>query len=288
MAPPSGPALPGGYDFARTAWFLGLGATGYALGAPIIEEHAAEASLRGRFSDWLERLRQAIGQRITAAIPGDAGAIATSLITGERGGISEETNDTFRDSGLLHILSISGLHMVIMAGAVFASVRILLAAFPAIALRYPTKKWAAAAALVAAWAICFYRASSIATVRAFVMIAIMFLAIMLDRPALAMRNVALSALAILVIAPESLLDAGFQMSYAAVVSLISAYELIRDREADSPERGALLRVALLPRRYRVVDGHRQPRRGAVRAPTISTAASSTPCWPTCSPFRSAT
>ena len=147
LAPPSGPALPGGYDFARTAWFLGLGATGYALGAPIIEQHAAEASLRGRFSDWLERLRQAIGQRIAAAIPGDAGAIATSLITGERGGISEQTNDTFRDSGLLHILSISGLHMVIMAGAVFASVRILLAAFPAIALRYPTKKWAAAAAL---------------------------------------------------------------------------------------------------------------------------------------------
>jgi competence protein ComEC len=242
LAPPSGPALPGGYDFARTAWFLGLGATGYALGAPIIEEHAAEASLRGRMSDWLERLRQAIGQRITAAIPGDAGAIATSLITGERGGISEPTNDTFRDSGLLHILSISGLHMVIMAGAVFASVRILLAAFPAIALRYPTKKWAAAAALVAAWAYLLLSGSSIATVRAFVMIAIMFLAIMLDRPALAMRNVALSALAILVIAPESLLDAGFQMSYAAVVSLISAYELIRDREADSPERGTLLRI----------------------------------------------
>jgi competence protein ComEC len=242
LAPPGGPALPGGYDFGRTAWFMGLGATGYALSAPAIEEHGAEASLRGRFSDWLERLRQSIGERIAAAVPGDAGAIATSLITGERGGISEETTDAFRDSGLLHILSISGLHMVIMAGAVFASVRILLAAVPVIALRYPTKKWAAAAALAAAWAYLLLSGSSIATVRAFVMIAIMFLAVMVDRPALAMRNVALSALVILVIAPESLLDAGFQMSFAAVVSLIAAYEMIRERAADGPERGTLFRI----------------------------------------------
>lgn len=243
LAPPARPALPGGYDFARTAWFLGLGATGYALGAPAIEQRAAETSVSGHVSDQLQRLRQAIGERITAAVPGESGAIATSLITGERGGISEATNDAFRDSGLLHILSISGLHMVIMAGAVFFAVRIMLAAMPAIALRHPIKKWAAAAALVAAWGYLLLSGSSIATVRSFIMIAIMFLAVMLDRPALAMRNVALSALVILILAPESLLDAGFQMSFAAVVSLISAYELIRDRRADSPERGAVLRMA---------------------------------------------
>ncbi len=242
LARSAGPALPGGYDFARYGLVLGFGATGYSLGAPAIEQ-GAEASLSGRFSESLQRLRQAIGERITAAIPGEAGAIATSLITGERGGISEETTDAFRDPGLLHILSISGLHMVIMAGAVFVAVRMMLAAVPAIALRYPIKKWAAAAALLAAGAYLLLSGSSIATVRAFIMIAIMFLAVMLDRPALAMRNVALSAMVILVVAPESLLDAGFQMSFAAVVSLISAYELVRDRQAEGAERGTLLRLA---------------------------------------------
>ncbi len=93
----------------------------------------------------MQRLRQTIGARIAAALPGETGAIATALITGERGGISGATNDAFRDSGLLHILSISGLHMAIMAGSVFFIVRLGLAAFPSIALRYPIKKWAAVA-----------------------------------------------------------------------------------------------------------------------------------------------
>src|SRR5262249_39888872 len=154
-------------------------------------------------SDWLERLRQSIGERIVAAVPGDAGAIATSLITGERGGISAEATDAFRDSGLLHILSISGLHMVVMAGAVFVGVAVLPAGPPNLALRYPIKKWAAGAALVAAFAYLELSGSSIATVRAFIMIAMMFLAILFDRPALAMRNVALSALVILAASPES-------------------------------------------------------------------------------------
>ena len=220
LAPPSGPALPGGYDFARTAWFLGLGATGYALGAPIIEEHAAEASLRGRFSDWLERLRQAIGQRIAAAIPGDAGAIATSLITGERGGISEETNDTFREfrpaAYSFDFRPAHGHHGRRRALPACASCSRL--SLPSRSATRPRSGPQPPRSL-AAWGYLLLSGSSIATVRAFVMIAIMFLAVMLDRPALAMRNVALSALVILVIAPESLLDAGFQMSYAAVVSL---------------------------------------------------------------------
>jgi competence protein ComEC len=243
LAPPSAPALPGGYDFARAAWFLGIGATGYALSAPALdpERSGAEGLLR-RAKEELERLRLAIGERIRAALPGETGGIAVSLITGERGGISEETTNAFRDSGLLHILSISGLHMVIMAGAVFMGVRVALAAFPSIALRIATKKWAAAAALAAAFAYLLMSGSSIPTVRAFLMIAIMLVAVILDRQALAMRNVALSALLVLAVMPESLLDPGFQMSYSAVVSLIAAYETVRARSGER-DRGNLARIA---------------------------------------------
>jgi competence protein ComEC len=244
---PQGPALPGGYDFARWAWFQGLGATGYAIQAPEIiataEEREEDADTAQRFRHRLERLRQAIAERIRAAVPGETGAIAVSLITGERGGITEETNDAYRDSGLIHILSISGLHMVIMAGSVYAAMRILLALFPSIALRIPTKKWAAFAALLGAGAYLLISAPSVATLRAFLMIAIMFVAVMLDRQALAMRNVAIAALIILVVYPESLLDPGFQMSFAAVVSLIAAYEAIRDRAGEREHRGWVLAVA---------------------------------------------
>jgi competence protein ComEC len=239
LRPPSMPALPGGYDFARWAWFQGLGATGYAIRPPEIVTPAAvrEDGIRRSAKDRLERIRQSIGERVRAAVPGETGAIAVSLITGERGAITEKTNDAYRDSGLVHILSISGLHMAIMAGFVYGGMRLAFAALPSIALRYPIKKWAAAAALMGAATYLLISGGSIPTVRAFLMIAIMFAAVMLDRQALAMRNVAIAALVVLLAMPESLLDPGFQMSFAAVVSLISAYEAVRERTEAQERRG---------------------------------------------------
>jgi competence protein ComEC len=122
--------------------------------------------------------------------------------------------------------------MVIMAGAVFFTIRLALAAIPAIALRFPIKKWAAAGAMAGAFGYLMISGAAFATVRSYIMISIMFLAVMLDRPAVALRNVALAALGILVAWPESLFDPGFQMSFAAVVALVSAYEWLRGREEE--------------------------------------------------------
>lgn len=232
LSPPAGPALPGGYDFARAAWFQGLGAVGFALAPVTIDTDAegAPASMQARAA--IERVRQAIGARVTSALPGERGEMANALITGQRGGISDATNDAFRDSGLLHILSISGLHMVVMAGAVFMVVRFALALIPALALRFPIKKWAAAAAMLGALGYLLISGASFPTVRSWIMISIMFAAVMLDRPAVALRNVAVTALAILIVFPESLMDVSFQMSFAAVVALVSAYELLRERGED--------------------------------------------------------
>ena len=247
LSPPPGPALPGDYDFARAAWFQGLGAVGFAVAAAEIDANIGEPPLSLRLGAAVARVRQAIGRRVLEALPGETGAIANALITGERGGISETTNQAFRDSGLFHILSISGLHMVIMAGAVFLSIRLLLAAIPAIALRYPTKKWAAAGAMAGALGYLLISGAAFATVRSYIMISIMFIAVLLDRPALALRNVALAALLILLSWPESLLDAGFQMSFAAVVCLVSVYEWLRARDEAREgwmRRGAIARTLL--------------------------------------------
>ncbi len=247
LNPPPGPSLPGDYDFARAAWFLGLGAVGGAKAAAEIVADAPAPPPALRLAAAAARVRQAIGARILAALPGESGAIANALITGERGGISEATNQAFRDSGLFHILSISGLHMAIMAGAVFLSIRLALAAVPAVALRYPIKKWAAAGAMLGALGYLLISGAAFATVRSYIMISIMFLAVLLDRPALALRNVALAALAILILWPESLLDAGFQMSFAAVVALVCVYEWLRLRNAarGGPGRRGWLGTALL-------------------------------------------
>jgi competence protein ComEC len=250
LAGPAAPAAPHDFDFGRMAWYQALGGVGVAL-TPLRVEPSP-----GGAPGWLteraqvERVRQAVSRRIQAALPGETGAIANALITGERGGITGATNQAYRDSGLFHILSISGLHMVIMAGAVFYLVRLLLAALPSVALRYPIKKWAAATAIVAALGYTLLSGSAFATVRAAIMIVILFAAVILDRPALALRNVALAALAILAVYPESLLDAGFQMSFAAATGLVSTYEWIRTRreargapEAAWSGQGAIVRFA---------------------------------------------
>ena len=231
LMPPAGPALPGEYDFGRQAWFEQLGAVGYTRSAIHFDPDVGPAPSDLAFWNAIERFRHLVSARVRAVLPGESGAIADALITGERGGISPATNTAFRNSGLFHILSISGLHMAIMAGSVFFVVRLLLAAVPSLALRYPIKKWAAAAAMLGAIGYLLVSGSAFATVRSAIMISIMFIAVMLDRPALALRNVGLAALAILVVFPESLFDVGFQMSFAAVVALVSIYEALRTYRA---------------------------------------------------------
>lgn len=226
LSPPAKPALPGGFDYARTAWFDSVGGVGYAFAAPMITGHAGTNSFVQWYRRGIEDIRQAIAARIRQVLPGETGEIALALITGERGGITTETNNAFKNSGLFHILSISGLHMVIAAGAVFFSLRLMLAAIPRIALTMPIKKIAAALGIVSAVAYLAISGGQFATVRSALMIFIIFGAMLLDRPALALRNVALAAFLILLAYPESLLDAGFQMSFAAVTALIASHEFL--------------------------------------------------------------
>ena len=231
LQPPGGAVMPGGYDFAEVAFYEGIGAVGFAYGAATPAD-IGPPPFAIRLSEPLAHIRDGIRRRIEAALPGDAGHLAAALVMGDRGGISQHTQDVMRASGLAHMLAISGLHMVLVAGSAFWLIRALLALSGALALNRPIKKWAAAGALAVAAAYLGISGAGIATQRAFVMLAIMLIAVMLDRPAITLRNVALAAFAILLLAPESLTTASFQMSFAATVALVSGYEAIsawRDR-----------------------------------------------------------
>lgn len=219
LMPPPEPVEPGGFDYARQVWFERLGGVGFAFAAP---ERLAPPP-----SDWttaLARLRHWVTAHVQIGIGGPSGAVAAALITGERRAIPEAVADDLRKAGLAHVLSISGLHMVLFGGSLFWLVRAGFALVPAIALRFPIKKWGAVAALLGSTGYLLISGAEIATQRAWIMISLMFVAILLDRPALSMRNVALAAIVVLAWRPESLLGASFQMSFAAVVALIAFYE----------------------------------------------------------------
>ena len=231
LMPPPGPASPGAYDFSRTAFFRRIGAVGYAYGRP---ERIGPHPQPGFFSPLalsVEHLRWRMTMRLHQALPGSDGAIASALITGERGGISETDEQALRDAGLAHVLAIAGLHMALVGLGLFWIVRAGLAAIPALALAYPIKKWAAGAALVGALFYLVVSGAAPPTIRAFTMLAMMLTAILVDRPALSMRAVALASVIILVVEPESLVEPGFQMSFAAVVGLIAVAEWEQARAA---------------------------------------------------------
>ena len=219
LMPPPDPVLPGGFDYARQAWFEGLGAVGFAYTAPEI----LSPSTGGPLSR-IAALRNAIATHIRASIGGPEGAVAAALVTGERRAIPEGVTEDLRAAGLAHVLAISGLHMALFSGTLFWLARAVLAAVPALALRYPVKKWAALVAFSGAAFYLLVSGGAIATQRAFIMVTLMLGAILLDRPAISLRNVALAATVVLLWQPESLLGASFQMSFAAAVALVAFYE----------------------------------------------------------------
>ncbi|HMA14488.1 MAG: ComEC/Rec2 family competence protein, partial [Bacteroidota bacterium] len=226
LRPPSAPALPGAFDFARQAWFQQLGGVGFAYGAPrpLDAAQAPEAGLRQGWDLWWSGLRQTVTTRIAAHLDGPRGGIAIALITGQRGGIPEAVQENVRDSGLAHLLAISGLHMGLVAGLLLFFLRAGLALSPRVALYHPIKKWAASIAAAGAFVYLNLVGANVPAERAFLMVLIVLLAVLLDRRAISLRLVAAAAVVILLARPESLMSASFQMSFAAVTALIAAYE----------------------------------------------------------------
>lgn len=233
LQPPSGPALPGLYDFAFNAYFQGLGAFGFFYGRPdrLIDTGPAETtSLTRRFAMAQARFREQIAFRIRDALPGDIGAFASALTVADRRAMSPASVEALRASGLAHVLAISGLHMALVAGTVFFALRTGLSLFPSFAQRFAVKKVAAAISLLVATAYLLISGASVSTQRAWLMLAIVLVAVMVDRPALTLRNVALAAICIILLTPSAVVGPGFQMSFAATAALIAAYAVWRRGE----------------------------------------------------------
>lgn len=247
LSPPPGPAMPDAFDFQRQSFFERLGAVGYATGRPVL---LAAADQSGGFGDdWslaIERLRRSIAERTMAVLPGANGAVVAALLTGDRSAIPKVVLDDFRDSGLAHLLAISGLNIGLVAGILMVAVRSLLALVAPLALNQPIKKWAAVAAVSGAFFYTLIAGATVPTLRSFLMLLLILIGVLLDRRGISMRVVAWAAVVILVFSPESLLGPSFQMSFAAVVALIATYEAsanqFRRLGRDSP--GPLRRLAV--------------------------------------------
>ena len=250
LSPIPSPTMPGGFDYGRLLYFEGIGGTGRITSKIDILGSTTSASIW--LSGALNNLRQEIGSRIRQHLKGTIAAFAEALITGERASIPKDVNRSLQISGLYHILSISGLHMSLVAGGVFWFARAVLALFPTVAQRWPIKKWAAGVALVFGFAYMLLAGSDAATQRSYIMLAVVFLAIIVDRPAISLRNLALAALLILFLQPESAIQAGFQMSFMAVMGLAAFFEYWNRPKPERDYRIESKRIFYARKIYRIV------------------------------------
>ncbi|WP_201834130.1 ComEC/Rec2 family competence protein [Microvirga zambiensis] len=234
LLPPPEAAWPGGYDFARDAYYKGIGAVGSMVGQVRVLDSPAKPEWTLLLAAQVDEARNALTHRIASSIGGAAGGVGAALVTGKRGLIPEPANEVLRGAGIYHIVSISGLHMVLAAGTFFWLVRALLALAPAAALLWPVKKISAVAAMIGATIYCIFSGSDVATERSLVMTLVMFGAMLVDRPALSIRNLSIAALIVLAREPEALLGPSFQMSFGAVAAMMALVPMMQSRRETGP------------------------------------------------------
>ncbi|KLN61371.1 hypothetical protein WH96_06935 [Kiloniella spongiae] len=240
---PARPNIPGGFNYARHAYYQQIGAVGYILGkVTVVEGQTSRENQRllGHLGMITAEARNSIVRKVGQYLEGDQKNLVVTFLTGQKGGLSRTTKEEIRDAGLAHLLAISGLHMGLMAGILFFVIRFVLALFPGIALSFPIKKIAAVTAII----FCFFYLQLInhplSAQRAFIMIAVSLSAVVLDRKALSIRTVSVAAVFLLLIYPEVLISASFQMSFSAVLALVAFFEWYSHKNVEQQLVGKIL------------------------------------------------
>ena len=217
LMPPAAPMLPGSYDFARAAWFQGLAATGSATGRIEVLRASDDAAL-------LPRLRRGLAAHIHARLAGSPGGIAAAFASGDRGGIAEADEAAMRDSGLTHLLSVSGLHVSAVIGATYLLVIRLLALWPWLALRWRLPLVAAGAAALAGIGYTVLTGAEVPTVRSVAGALLVLVAVALGREPLSLRLLATAGFAVMLAWPEAVVGPSFQLSFAAVLTIVALHQ----------------------------------------------------------------
>lgn len=216
LMPPAAPLLPGGYNFARAAWFDRLSASGSVLGdIEVIEPPNSAAPLA--------QAQRNLARHVRTRVGGDAGTIAATFASGDRGAISQADEEAMRDAGLTHLLAISGLHVgAVIAASWFLTAK-LLALFPPIALRIKVPLWSAAISAATGIAYTLLTGAQVPTVRSCFAALLVLTAMALGRQPLSFRMIATAALFVLLLWPETLIGPSFQMSFGAVLAIVALH-----------------------------------------------------------------
>ncbi|MGL1920298.1 MAG: ComEC family competence protein [Hyphomicrobiales bacterium] len=234
-------AIVGGYDFGKGLYYQSIGAVGAIAKKylPMQHEKLATKNIWTQFRNGFYKLRLSVAGEINKNLSGVSRDMTLAILLGikmDRGG---ESYLTLRNVGLAHLLAISGLHMGFAMGMIFYFMRLLLALIPFGMVRVSTKKIAAIIAIISGFFYLMLSGGSLATERAFIMAGLIMLAVLMDREALTMRNLALAFLAMLLLSPSAIMNVGFQMSFMATAAIIAYFEWQKNRDFEAADSVSL-------------------------------------------------
>ncbi|MBE6452767.1 MAG: ComEC family competence protein [Alphaproteobacteria bacterium] len=221
--------IPYGYQFNRHNFYQGISGNGYSLSPAYPIECKSDTDFFTNSINKINNLRSLIVRHIHKILPQEEASIVSAILAGEQSGIKSTQLEKYRNSGLAHFLSISGMHMSLIAGIMFFLIRLIMAAIPKLSLRFDSKKVAVGFTFIISTVYLLISGIEIPAQRAFIMTTIVLLGVLFNRRAISMKSISLAALLVLIITPEALIGASFQMSFAAVVALIAFYEKISVR-----------------------------------------------------------
>ncbi len=214
---PDRPAYPGAWDASLSSFYSGLGGAGFALGTVSVTKQAP------LHDDAVSHLRAGIAANIAATLPPATSSIAITLLTGDQQQIPPAEHQAFIAAGLAHILAVAGLHVGIVMGIFFTVTRFVLSRSEHLALHWPVKAIAAVAALAGGAGYAALTGAHLPILRSLAMASLVTLGVLAGRRAISLRGLALAAGVLLLASPENVLGVSFQMSFSAVLALISGY-----------------------------------------------------------------
>jgi len=227
---------PGRFDYQRYMRSLGIDVTG-SVGKPRLIDRLDRFEL-----PWWSTLREESRTRMTQLIahrfPEREGALIKAMVLGEKQFLPDDLRETYIATGLAHLLAVSGLHLGFVAGAVFLVLYtpvfyLLYKFFPDAARAGWTKKIVALACL---FPVLFYMAlvgPKISALRAGMMVIVYLAAVLVNRENHLHNALLLAGFALLLWSPSSILNVSFQLSFMAVLAILTALEFLR-RQDDDP------------------------------------------------------
>jgi competence protein ComEC len=211
---------PGVFDYARFLAKKDIWITGFVRTPLFLHKLEENHSLLHSLRYLPERLRTTIGKQIDASVSAETSGVYRAILIADRSQVTEKTLESFKGSGTMHILAISGMHMAVIGTLLYACFFWILSRSEQLLLRFTLKKWAALFSLPVLIGYGLLAGMNTPVFRAVIMSSIVILAICTNRQKSPGALLAFAAILILAIDPLQLFTVSFQLSFSAIAGIL--------------------------------------------------------------------